>query len=103
MFDSGTRYKTCGVVHEIPIEMQLILWEMIDTLKTKIETLDYLQVFELKTKYEDDGQKKQSIRHFQEQPPYETVIVLEYEAPLDQKIYVIDDQTHSTMLLAQEY
>jgi len=103
MFDSSTRYKTCGVVHEIPIEMQLILWEMIDTLKTKIETLDYLQVFELKTKYEDNGQKKQSIRHFQEQPPYEKVIVLEYDAPLDQKIYVIDDQTHSTMLLAQEY
>lgn len=103
MFDSGARYKTCGVDHEIPLEMQLILWEMIDELKTKIEKLDYLQVFELKTKYDADGKKKQNIRHFQEEPPYESVTVLEYDAPLDQKIYVIDDETHSTMLLAQEY
>ena len=76
---------------------------MIEALKTKIEKLDYLQVFELKTKYDADGKKKQNIRHFQEEPPYESVIVLECEEPLNQKIYVIDDETHSTMLLAEEY
>ena len=103
MFDSGARYKTCGVVNEIPIELQIIMWDLIDELKEKNQQLDYLQVFELKTKYDADGKKKQNIRHFQEQPPYESVIVLEYEEPLDQKIYVIDDETHSTMLLAEEY
>ena len=103
MLDSSTRYKTCGVVNEIPIELQLILWDLIDQLKEKNHQLDYLQIFELKIKYDADGKKKQHVRHFQEEPPYESVIILECEEPLNQKIYVIDDETHSTMLLAEEY
>ena len=41
--------------------------------------------------------------HTQEQPPYRHELDIPYKYATDAKVYVIDDKTHSTMLLASEY
>ena len=89
------RFLTRGVQAEIPIELQLFLWNCIDNLP---EERDYFQVFALK---EIDG--KQHIHHFSEQPEYSKEYQISTEKPITAKVYVIDDTDHSTMLLAEEY
>ena len=89
------RFLTRGVQAEIPIELQLFLWNCIDNLP---EERDYFQVFALK---EIDG--KQHIHHFSEQPEYSKEYQISTEKPITAKVYVIDDIDHSTMLLAEEY
>ena len=89
------RFLTKGVQAEIPIELQLFLWNCIDNLP---EERDYFQVFALK---EIDG--KQHIHHFSEQPEYCKEYRISTEKPITAKVYVIDDIDHSTMLLAEEY
>jgi len=89
------RFLTRGVQAEIPIELQLFLWNCIDQLP---EERDYFQVFALK---EIDG--KQHIHHFSEQPEYSKEYQISTEKPITAKVYVIDDIDHSTMLLAEEY
>ena len=89
------RFLTRGVQAEIPVELQLFLWNCIDQLP---EERDYFQVFALK---EIDG--KQHIHHFSEQPEYSKEYQISTEKPITAKIYVIDNIDHSTMLLAEEY
>ena len=89
------RFLTRRVQAEIPIELQLFLWNCIDNLP---EERDYFQVFALK---EIDG--KQHIHHFSEQPEYSKEYQISTEKPITAKVYVIDDIDHSTMLLAEEY
>ena len=89
------RFLTRGEQAEIPIELQLFLWNCIDQLP---EERDYFQVFALK---EIDG--KQHIHHFSEQPEYSKEYQISTEKPITAKVYVIDDIDHSTMLLAEEY
>ena len=59
---------------------------------------DYLQVFSLS---EYNG--KQRIIHTQEIPEYKKEYVLNISKTVTAKVFVIDDETHSTMLLANEY
>ena len=60
---------------------------------------DYLQVFTL-TKTPTG----QHIVHEQEQPPYRYELDVPCDGDaVDAKVFVIDDLTHSTMLLAEEY
>jgi len=60
---------------------------------------DYLQVF---TCSGFDG--KQKITHIQEEPEYKREYLLQTDASIFiGKIFVIDDEAHSTMLLAEEY
>ena len=93
---SNQRYLTRGVYSEIPIELQLFMWECIDRLP---ENRDYFQVFEL----ENLG-GIQRITHFSEQPEYRIEYLLPAIAnPVKAKVYVIDEGDHSTMLLAEEY
>ena len=89
------RFLTRGVQAEIPIELQLFLWNCIDQLP---EERDYFQVFALK---EIDG--KQHIHHFSEQPEYSKEYQISTEKPITANVYVIDDIDHSTMILADEY
>lgn len=72
------------------------MWKMIYDLEIP---RDYLQVFQLSVK---DGQ--QMIVHSQEVPAYkkEYLIVTAIEL-ITAKIFVIDDETAVTMLLAEEY
>lgn len=90
------RYLTRGVYSEIPIELQLFMWECIDRLP---ENRDYFQVFKLK-----NINDIQRITHFSEQPEYRMEYLLTaISNPITAKVYVIDDKDHSTMLLAEEY
>lgn len=94
MFDNQ-RYATRGITAAVPLGIQHILWYMIDTMKGE---KDYLQVFELSVR---DG--KQHIIHRQEQPDYLMEYTFNITNPIAAKIYIIDDGSHSTMLLAEEY
>ena len=89
------RFLTRGVQAEIPVELQLFLWHCIDQLP---EERDYFQVFKL-----DVCNGKQHIHHFSEQPEYSKEYTIDLANPVNQKVYVIDDIDHSTMLLAEEY
>ena len=90
------RYATSGINSELPLMTQIILWGLIDTME--VVRKDYIQVFCLSN---DNG--KQRIIHEHEQPEYRKEYLFPSENPVTAKVYVIDDETHSTMLLAEEY
>lgn len=94
MFKNG-RYITRGVQLEIPIELQLFMWSCIDSMS---KPKDYFQVFKLEKM---DG--KQNISHSSEQPDYHMEYLFPSDNPITEKLYIIDDGEHSTMLLANEY
>ena len=58
----------------------------------------HYQVFRLSA---ESGMQK--ITHSQEQPEYSKEYLFPSEEPITAKIFVIDDETHTTMLLAEEY
>lgn len=92
----GNRFITRGIAEKVPLSLQIIMWNLIDTMDI---TKDYLQVFELS---ESNGMQK--IVHSQEQPEYKKEYLFKMDAPfLNEKIFVIDDETHSTMLFSYEY
>ena len=94
MFDTK-RYLTCGVDSTIPLELQLFVWECVERMPAP---KDYLQVFELKP-----VGCLQSITHSSEEPEYHMEYLLPLDTPIKEKLYIIDDGDHSTMLLANEY
>ncbi len=97
MFEKNKgRYLTRGVSAEIPPELQLFMWQAIDQMP---QPKDYLQVFRLSV---ENG--LQVIHHSSEQPEFEmTYILAAAGTHIDEKVYVIDDDDHCTMLLASEY
>ena len=92
---NNQKFITRGVAENIPILLQMLMWEMIHNLPVD---KDYLQVFSLSEK---DG--KQRIIHTQEEPEYEKEYVLNITPITNGKVFVIDDNTHSTMLMNYEY
>lgn len=90
------RFLTAGVYTRIPLRLQLTMWMLTDEMKEA----DYLQIFELQKTPEGT-----LIVHKQEVPPYEHELLLQDFNMLEynEKVYIIDDETHSTMLLAEEY
>ena len=94
---TGKRYIPVGVHMSIPLPVQIFLWELIDDMSVE---KDYLQVFELTVR-----KGKQEIEHRQEQPPYSKRYILKRRIakPMTVKIYVIDSDKYSTMLLSSEY
>ena len=92
---NNKHFITCGIDEKIPPLLQVIMWELINQMPVD---KDYLQVFSLSS---DNG--RQRIIHSQEIPEYQKEYVLNVGSPVTEKIFVIDDQTHSTMLLANEY
>lgn len=92
---NNPRYLTAGIAATIPNFLQLFMWQCIDRLP---DERDYLQVFRL----EPFGGMQQ-IRHTSEQPEHQMLYMLPTDHPVIAKIYVIDDDDHSTMLLAEEY
>ena len=95
MFENP-KYTTRGVQGEIPDSLMLLMWQMIAAMRTAQK--DYLQVFTL-TKTPTG----QHIVHTQEQPMYRYELDVHCKCAVDAKVYVIDDKTHTTMLLASEY
>ncbi|MBQ8546034.1 MAG: hypothetical protein IJ437_03725 [Clostridia bacterium] len=104
MFNQENRYITCGIDENLPIELQQYLWMCID-LQTAYneEIVDYLQVFT----FEKVGTDILAITQSQEKPNQKTIHYTnykpEYDKILAEKIFVIDDGDHSTMLFAYEY
>ncbi|MFR2797455.1 DUF960 family protein [Romboutsia timonensis] len=91
------RYLTRGVSNEIPLEIQILLWSMIDGLNVK---KDYLQVFEI----EPMDVNLLKIEHRQEVPRYKKeIVVINVGISSKVKIFVIDDGVYSTMMLSSEY
>lgn len=97
---SNQRYLSKGVDSRVSKFVQILMWEMIDEMNVE---KDHLQIFNL-IPIEVDGEIVQKIVHTQERPRYEQTIVLnKLTSPIHEKIYVIDDGEHSTMILAEEY
>ena len=92
---SGKKYLTKGIYTNIPLEIQQFLWRAVETMPAP---KDYLQVFTL-TKTPTG----QHIVHEQEQPLYRYELDVPCDDAVNAKVFVIDDLTHSTMLLAEEY
>ena len=91
------RYLTRGVSNEIPLEIQILLWSMIDGLNVK---KDYLQVFEIEP-IKDNLLK---IEHRQEVPKYKKEIIVRNRGIKSKiKLFVIDEGDYSTMMLSEEY
>ena len=90
------RYVTANVMREVPLGLQIFLWQCVDSIPIEA---DYLQIFQLS---KADGLQK--IVHEQECPPYKKEYRLAAIFPLvDAKIYIINDETHATMLFSHEY
>ncbi len=93
---NGQRYLTKGVQIEVPFDLQMFMWYLVNNLN---EPKDYLQVFRLSVSEKGN----QHIIHEQEVPAYSREYDVRIDNPINAKVYVIDDGEHSTMLLAEEY
>ena len=93
---TNSRYLTKGISSELPLNLQILLWSMIDTLLIE---KDYLQIFNIKIVRGNLVE----ITHSQEKPSYKHTIQAVAEIDRDMKVYVIDDGEYSTMLFAEEY
>lgn len=101
MFESKEkRYLTRAIAEELHIEIQLLLWHLIDQSKRQGLELDYLQVFELSVL---DG--KQMIVHRQEVPERRRKwsLPLENTKPINGKVWCIDDGENQMMLYPCDY
>ena len=99
------RYITRGINESIPLDLQILLWHMVEEKDNQPHT-DYLHIFKLQ---EDDNML--SITHEQEQPAYKLEYhYINYEKnqnALPKKVYVIReddvDAFYYVMLLPEEY
>ncbi len=101
-FNPESRYLTRGINSEVPLSMQMLLWDIIDRVVASDIDTDYLSVF----KFKEDNNNVIVI-YSQEEPSYiqEHPFKMQenYRVLIGKTIFVIDDVTHSTMLLASEY
>ena len=93
---NNQHYCTNGISERLPIMTQIFLWGLIETME--VPEQDYLQVFTLSV---EKGMQK--VLHEQECPEYSKEHLFPSTNPIEGKIFVIDDETHSTMLFAEEY
>lgn len=82
------------------VEIQNVLWNLIDEQRKRELKLDYLQVFELKSKH-----GKQHIIHRQEAPErrLKWIFELKHATPIEQAIWCMDSDEYQMMLLASDY
>lgn len=92
---NNQRYLTKGVQSEVSIALQLFMWECVDIMP---EPKDYFQVFKL-----ENLNGIQKVTHFSEQPEYHREYLIPTGNPITSKVYIIDSDEYSTMLLASEY
>lgn len=102
MFDNK-RYITKGVNETVSIELQMLLWNLIDELKKRENfKIDYLQVFELRN-IKSNKSFNQEITHRQEVEPYKKMYLFSDTEPINAKIYVIDSSEETVMMISNEY
>lgn len=90
------RFITRGVIATIPVAVQLYLWQLYDSIPR--EQRDWLQIFRITP--EENHLK---ILHEQEVPEYRRAHRINGVPSFCGKVYIIDDDRHVTMLLADEY
>lgn len=97
MFKKENRYMTREIAENLPVEIAMLLWDLIDNL---IIEKDYLQIFEINP----IGLGVVEIVHKQEVPEYEASIYIQNDLIKDKlKIYAIDSIEYSTMMFSDEY
>jgi hypothetical protein len=92
MFEKGKpRYATQQIVFNVSVEIQVLLWRIMDKRRNNQEPLDYLQVIHLQRVCD-----MQMITNKQEQPPMEMEVCLKLKEsqPIDTIIWIIDDGSH---------
>ncbi len=94
-------YMTKGYSERIPEPQKLIIFNEIQKISKQADC-DYIQFFTLEHTL-IDGMTAQKIKHTQEQPPYEKEYFLLTDVIVKEKVFVIDDETHHTYLLGEEY
>ncbi|WP_314060548.1 DUF960 family protein [uncultured Vagococcus sp.] len=99
------RYITKGIALELPENLKLFCWRVIDGLVAKGEVkLDYFQIVEFE---KDEVREKLIVTHRQEEPEYqrkyELILLEEYRNCSVEKVWIIDDGGTQTMLLPNEY
>jgi hypothetical protein len=94
------RYATQQIASNVSVEIQVLLWRIMDSRRNNQEPLDYFQVFHLQRSGD-----MQRITNKQEQPPMEMVIQLKLKGsqPIDTTIWIMDDGSHCTMLFSNDY
>lgn len=98
-----SRYVTRGIADKISLELQMLLWTLIDVKKRKGQELDYLQIFELSVECLG-GESYQKITHSQEVPPFTNQHIFHLTSqPVIGSVWVIDSTEYATMLLPEEY
>lgn len=99
----GKRYATRGVNNRLGLDVQLLLWSLIDIRKEKGIEIDYLQVFELSV-IQKDGIDIQYVIHRQEGPPaVDNYYVPQLETTTQITVWVMDCDEYCMMLLPEEY
>lgn len=97
MFKKENRYMTKEIAKNLPIEISILLWDLIDNLTI---AKDYLQIFEINP----IGLEVVEIVHKQEVPKYEARIYIQNDLIKDKlKIYTIDSNEYSTIMFSNEY
>lgn len=96
------RYMTRGIQANVPLEIQLFLWEFQTEIRKNNKEIDYLQIYDLTIEEE-----QQKIKHTSEEPEYEKEYAIQVEEPITAMIFIIEDDYGDkfveTMLLAEEY
>ena len=97
MFKKENRYMTREIAEEIPLEINILIWSLIDGLTIE---KDYLQIFELNP----IGKGIVEIIHKQEVPKYESCIYINNDDIKNNlKIYAIDSVEYSTLMFSYQY
>lgn len=96
------RYVTKAVNEELNIEIQVLLWELLDSIAVKRkDKMDYLQVFEIVI----DGNNIKIINR-QEQPAMKEELAIMEQGSMgieDIIVWIIDDLEYQTMLFPKDY
>ncbi|XMB85852.1 DUF960 family protein [Mycoplasmatota bacterium WC44] len=101
MFDK-TIYISRGV-NLLPKNLISTCLQLLEVARSMTE-LDYLQVFVVSSVKDPNSDNVMlHIKHFQEQPPYSYEVSIDCTQNVNEKLYMIDDGMHSTLLLASEY
>ncbi|MEC1375844.1 DUF960 family protein [Heyndrickxia oleronia] len=94
------RYMTRNIADGLHIEIQMIIWNLIEERVNNDEELDFLQVFEL-----TNEKGMQSIIHQQECPMHKQqwLIPLQQTRPVTSTVWCLDNGEYQMMLYPEDY
>ena len=101
--DKVDEYITTGIEENVDQFILLKCIEMLVSMKEQSIEPDYLQVYHMSY---NEEKNILTIRHSQEEPDFEhevSFVLPEGVEPYEGKVYYIDDVSHRTFLLADEY